>query len=290
MNAASIAKAGRKALGQPSFLLAFVVLLVAALTLNATTQFLKLHFKKLPVPLARPLNDVPNKLGSWVCISKDQLSEDVEQELNATEYIMRFYVRRSALMPEELQSFEGKDYDQRLKKLNELRAQYKGDLDKSIISLAVTFNTGKADTVAHIPERCYTADGYEPTDSKTEDWDVGTTQAMPNHQPGHLDVRYISFDDQTGRNHVKKNVAYFFHVNGHYESNPAYVRGELANLFAKYGYFAKVELMVQTDDRDMAAESMRDFLHSALPEIEQCWPDWKKISAQGSAKVVASAK
>ena len=40
---------------QPSFIVAFLVLLVAAVTLNAATQFLKLHFKKLPVPLARRL-------------------------------------------------------------------------------------------------------------------------------------------------------------------------------------------------------------------------------------------
>jgi hypothetical protein len=287
MKTQPLVKATRKALRQPAFVLAFVVLLVAAISLNAATQFLQLHFKKLPVPLAQHLNDVPMTLGSWVCISKDQLSEDVEQELKANEYIMRFYVRRTALLPEELQEFVGKDYDERLKLLQELRTRYKGGLEKSIISMAVTYYTGKADTVAHIPERCYTADGYEPTDIQVENWDVGTPQT-PN---GHLDVRYISFDDQAGTARVQKNVAYFFHCNGHYTDNSGKVRSELANLFQKYGYYSKVELMVQSKDREVAADSMRDFLRSALPEIEKCWPDWKKVTQQGgTAQRVAQAK
>src|SRR5947209_4384351 len=191
-----IGQASKTIFKQPAFIIAFGVLLVAAVSINAATQFLKLHFKKEPVPLAHPLSDIhmemPEVAPKWVCISNDTLSEDVEQELGTHEYIMRFYVRRSAIAADELARFAGMaDNHERMNWLGELRRRYKGALDKNLISFAVTYYTGKADTVAHIPERCYTADGYEPTDSKTEVWDVKTPQ-LPN---GRLPVRYISFDD-----------------------------------------------------------------------------------------------
>src|SRR5207302_10105380 len=135
------------------------------------------------------------------------------------------------------------------------------------------YYTGKADTVAHIPERCYTADGYEPTDAKDEKWDLRS-----KHTPdGKLDVRYISFEDQAGTQRVQKNVAYLFHVNGRYTSDPKEVRLALQNLLRKYGYYAKVEVMIQEKDRDEAGDAMKSFLALALPEVEKCLPDWSKL-------------
>ena len=157
-----IGAAIKRMMKQPSFVVAFVVLLLAAVSLNATTQFLQLHFKKLPVPLAQSLETIPTTVGSWVNVMKDQLSDDVQQELGTEKYIMRCYVDTSVVSKDDLLAFEGKDNVGRMVELGKLRDKYHRTIDSAIISFAVTYYTGKADTVAHIPERCYTADGYEP--------------------------------------------------------------------------------------------------------------------------------
>ncbi len=258
---------------QPVFVVAFAILLLAAVSLNAATQFLKLHFKKMPVPLAHSLDDIPTTLGKWVCVSQDEIADEIEQELGTKQYIMRYYVNSTALLPGELKQFDGKNSKDRGKVLNDLRMKYKTKLDHAIISFAVTYYTGKADTVAHIPERCYTADGYEPSRAETETWDVKTKQTPD----GKLDLRYITFDDQTATASVKKNVAYTFHVNGGYNSDPTRVRMALQNLFERYGYYTKVEMMVQDQDPDAARAAMQDFLTSALPQVERCLPDWNAL-------------
>jgi hypothetical protein len=284
---ATLGQTAKKVLKQPAFLVTFVVLLIAAVSLNAATQFLKLHFKKQAVPLAHPLEDIHTTIGSWVCVSKDVLSEDVEQELGTHDYVMRYYIKRSAITPGELAEIEGlRDYKKQIDKLGQLRNKYQGKLDRNIISFAVTYYTGAADTVPHIPERCYTAGGFEPTDADSQTWDVKTPQ-IPT---GKLPVRYISFDDQSAtsgqleKTRSKLNVAYFFHCNGGYTSESGAVRLKLQNLFVRYGYFAKIELMVKEPDRDAAAESIRDFLRSGLVDVENCMPDWNAVEAAAKAK------
>ena len=271
--APSIGRAFLQLFRQPSFIVAFVVLLLAAVGLNAATQFMKLHFKKLPVPLARSLEAVPMTLGSWVCVSKDQLADDVQQELGTDQFIMRYYLDTNVVQREDVAAFEGKGKKEREVLLGELRKKYKGRLDRAIISVSVTYYTGKADTVAHIPERCYTADGYEPTRWTTERWDLKDAQSPD----GNLDVRYISFEDQAGTSRVSRNVAYFFHVNGKYTSDPKVVRLKLQDLLAKFGYYAKIEVMIQEKDAEASALAMQDFLTSALPEVEKCFPNWAAL-------------
>ncbi len=262
---------------QPSFLVAFAVLLLAAVGLNAATQFMQLHFKKLSVPLAHSLDTIPmtfpTKFGSWVCVSKDQLTDDIQQELATDQYVMRYYLNTAVVEKSDVASFEGKDNHERMTILAKLRDKYRGRLDRAIINFAVTYYTGKADTVAHIPERCYTADGYEPTESITERWDLKDKQSPD----GNLDVRYISFDDQAATAKIRRNVGYFFHVNGGYTSDPKRVRIALQNLWEKYGYYAKIELMIQDVDREKSAEAMQEFLTAALPDIEKCFPNWAAL-------------
>src|SRR2546421_8422879 len=115
---ATIGLAIKRLTKQPSFLVAFAVLLVAAVSLNATTQFLQLHFKKLPVPLAQSLDSFPTTVGTWVNVMKDQLSDDVQQELATDKYIMRYYVDTSVVSKDDLAGFEGKDNPGRMAELN----------------------------------------------------------------------------------------------------------------------------------------------------------------------------
>jgi hypothetical protein len=143
-----------------------------------------------------------------------------------------------------------------------------------VIHLGLTYYTGLVDTVAHIPDRCYIADGYEPNSYTQPTWQLGPDPAGKSLP---LAVRFISFQDSTGNNRVSKCVAYVFHTNGHYESDPLGVRQTLENLAERYGYYAKIELMTLGEDTDVASAAMTDFLTVARPQIELCFPDWQKL-------------
>ena len=79
-------------------------------------------------------------------------------------------------------------------------------------------------------------------------------------------------------------MAYFFHANGQYTSDPLGVRLQLQDLTQRYSYYAKIELMTVMRDADASAQIMNDFLAGALPEIERCLPDWKNVTASAKGK------
>src|SRR5438132_6892262 len=86
-------KALGRVLRQPTFVAAVVVLLVAAVGLNASVRYLKLHFKKDAVLLQRPLTQVPERLGAWVQVTPDRTIDRETQDVLGTEqYIFREYV------------------------------------------------------------------------------------------------------------------------------------------------------------------------------------------------------
>jgi hypothetical protein len=162
--------------------------------------------------------------------------------------------------------------EQRKKALQGVQMKY----PDAVVNMGITYYTGLVDTVAHVPDRCYIASGYEPTDAPVEPmWTLPTGRQ--------LQVRFINFEDQNGSNSTLTNVAYFFHVDGEYKYNPLGVRISLENLFVKYGYYAKVELMTLDLNSDESARTMQSFLGGALPDIEKTWPDWNKLT-QSSGK------
>lgn len=274
----------RTLIRQSRFLAAAGVLLVCAAGFNAAARSLQLHFRKQPVPLAvKALDDkaegIPAKLGGrWVQVTDDQpLSGDVEHALGTKQYVMRTYVNLEAAHRTEA---ELADRDPR--RIAGLLGDLQARKPEAIIRVAITYYTGLVDTVAHIPDRCMVADGYQPTDYKV----IGVPDDSANSVKRDAKFRFITFEDITGRSRVTRNVGYFFHVNGRYEENPLGVRATLQDLFQTYGYYAKVELMTEQPGRGDAAASerssaaMKDFLTALLPEVERCLPDWQKVTGQ----------
>jgi hypothetical protein len=260
----------KRIFAQPAFVVVAIILLVCAVGLNGATQFLQLHFKKLPVPLARPLNDVPQRIGPWVQLSIDQtITHEFEEVLGTDKYVFRDYVDSRLVSAKQIEEFKDKTPSQRELLLQQLQM----NIPASVVNVSLTYYTGLVDTVAHIPDRCYVADGFEPTSYTVQPW-----SAMRG-RPGDDQVRFIVFEDQTpNRGAVKKNVAYFFHCDGKYENDPIGVRKSLASLFEKYGYYMKIEVQTIQLKPDEGAKVMNSFLTDALPEIEKCLPDWQKIS------------
>jgi hypothetical protein len=273
-----------KTSGRVAFIVAVAVLGLAAVGLNGATEFLKLYFKKLPVSLSMPLKEVPAQLGPWRQVFADRpLESDIEHTLGTEEYIFRLYADTRVVKPEWLADVESDDPGKReaaLRVLGEMQAK----APQAFVNMAVTYYTGMVDTVAHIPDRCMVADGYEPTKPpEVVTWDVKP------HAP--VTVRYINFEDQTARGSVNRNVAYFFQVNGAYEHDPITgVRLRLQDLTERHGYYAKIELMNLVHDQSTAKAAMADFLTSALPDVERCLPDWAKVKAEEQRQTAAGPK
>jgi hypothetical protein len=93
-------------------------------------------------------------------------------------------------------------------------------------------------------------------------------------------VRRLTFENVTGNHLHKSHVAYFFHVNGRYEHDSLGVRTQLQDLWNKHGYYAKVEMRMDTpQSEDPAAwAAMRDFLSGGLKPIEAALPDWARYA------------
>jgi hypothetical protein len=281
MNESStISGALKKLFRQPSFLIAAGILLISAISLNAATEFMQLYFQKNPVPMREEFTTIPAHLGHWVEISKDEkLTEDMEHVLAATKYLYRDYVDDRLVPANTIQQFEGKSFNER----KQMMAQLQQTCPQAVLNVGVTYYTGMVDTVAHIPDRCYIADGFEPTSYKVVTWSAFDNR--PGRDEHQEDARYINFEDQVAsRKSTARNVAYFFHANGNYTCDPIGVRVLLQNLKQRYAYYAKIELMMQMDNPQLSADQMNDFLTSALPEIERCLPDWKQVTEMAAKK------
>lgn len=258
------------------FVLVLGVMLCAALGLNTAQRAMKLHFQKERVELRRTLDRLPAELGPWLKVVDTQLGDDVEHTLATKDYVQRTYVDtrklRDAAEVAELKALSGAAREQRVEQIRQRDAS-------AVVNLHVAYYTGLIDTVAHVPERCYVAGGYNP-----ENADVVALAAFPN-VPGrspNLKVKYAEYRDRARPQQPVRDIAYCFQVNGKYEFDSIKgVRFRLQNIFEKYGYYAKIELATFLgDDTKRAQSTMADFLSFAMPEIELCLPDWHAITGQ----------
>jgi hypothetical protein len=298
----------RTGISQTAFIVASVVLLAAAVTLNTATSKLRLHFKKDPVPQPRDFHDIAKVMGGWLQVSEDEkLDKEMQDVLGTDKYVYRDYVQVDKYGAELLtiltqgdkveekaaaqirNDFNAKTFDQRVAMIEDAlkgkstlqrkEAVYRLQQSQpdSVVNVGLTYYTGLVDTVAHIPDRCYIADGMDVTNYDVPTWNLGSDAAGKDRP---LEVHFINFEDQTGSHRVPKCVAYVFNVNGHYDCDPLGVRRSLQSLTQRYGYYAKIELMTIADKehKDVAAAGMTAFLSSYKSEIETCFPDWQKLT------------
>ena len=265
----------RQLLANRAFLVAAGVLLVAAAGLNLTVNLLKMHFRKLPVPIrAESLEAIPEVVGSWVAVAKTHFVDaDLIEALGATHYVFRDYINASAIPSGSVKSLQaefdpkGMDWKTRMERVSEYRRRY----PSSVITVGITYYTGQADTVAHVPERCYLADGWNEVSSQTRQ--LGSPDAR-------VPFRHVTFESSAPTAFPIRNVAYTFHVNGRFTEDNLEVRRALQNLLQKHGYYCKVELMSVVDNRAEAESAMSSFMASLRPHFEKIMPDWEQYRSR----------
>lgn len=268
---AALGSAAAVALRHRAFVVAAIVLVAAAAGLNAAVGVLRLHFKKQAVPMRMSFAEaMPEVIGTWVQAAREEtIDPDVLDALGTDKYLFCTYINAVGvgMTVGELQKLlHGRSLPEQKAEVIRLRRINPA----AIVNLGLTYYTGKADTVAHIPERCYIGDGFDILASPaTLSWGLDRD----------LSVRHIVFEGQAGQPPCE--VVYFFHVNGRYEADSLRVRSALQSLLQRYGYYAKIELMVMLNSTAMTARSsMQDFLAVALPHIEAALPDWRQYGSR----------
>ncbi len=261
---------------QKGFLVAFAIFLFAAIGLNAAINFGGLQFRKERVELRKDLNTIPENLGPWAMVLDERLPEESEHALATSLYISRQYVDTRLIPKAQVEAIrKTEDVAKRRGMIEELLRRN----PKALISFHVPYYTGMADTVAHTPERCYVASGQDPENPDTIRLTVFPN--VPNRNPD-LQLRYVEFRDRDRNTSSVSNVAYVFNVNGAYEHDSlGGCRARMQDIFQKYVYYAKIELMTRMGDDSKGAKAvMADFLTHAMPEVEKCLPDWKAVTGK----------
>jgi hypothetical protein len=177
-----------------------------------------------------------------------------------------------------------------------------GGKPTDVVALNVNYYP-KGTATPHVPDICWVGNGLEKVyDEAITVRDVphkdGTRSAIP--------MRLLSFrpprqpnsllPDLPGQDRADQErlftVAYTLQVNGRYVGN----RAQVAKLFwrtdSRYCYHTKIEITYSPNvpcARNNARPVIEEFLRAALPQIEECLPDWQKLNANCRAVAVVAS-
>ncbi len=246
-------------------------LLTAMAGQEATIWANKVVMFKRDVPMRKELDLMEHPTGHWRFVSQDKpLSKDILEELGTTLYVNRTY-QDTTWTRDNLGRFA---------------------------SLHIAYYTGTPDTVPHVPQQCFKAGGLVQVaggattlklrgEGYHEDPTVpggflhpvkGDAPDVEARVPGtDIPATYFTFADPA-RNNQQVNVAYFFVANGKFLPSPNAVRTQGFDIRDKYSYYCKVQVTVQVQDKDEAAERISSLLSEIMPEVMSCLPDWVDVT------------
>ncbi len=235
---------------QPAFLICTAVLALAGGGMSVATARLGLYLKKEPLPLQKPLGALDEeKLAPYKVTARQTIeNNDILRSLGTEDYVQ--WVLE----------------DPRESAASAVRQ----------VMLFITYYK-LPDRVPHVPEECYTGGGYQRLATSA----VGFRLYEPNG-PRDVPGRYLLFGKVAGAVSLSAErfpVVYLFRVNGEYAGSRDDARMALnKNIFGKYAYFSKIELVfnqsLAVPTREDAVAASEKLLAVLLPLLEQDhWPD-----------------
>ena len=250
----------RAVLGDRHFLIAAVVLAVAAAGWGSTIKLLKWVTFKEPVPWppgvrvdreTRRLLSLPARLGPLVLRADggDLTLDETRLELLG---MKTGYDDSHRFEKRESNWYVTRIYD-----------DARSGRAVGTWQLGVYYYTGGADKVPHVPERCLVANGA--TWLGSSDMPV-TVAGAPATWAGEFKVRRALFA-KSGRRFVQY---YFFSLNGRPESSWEKVRTTLSlSPWLRHCYFAKIQFAPRghTGDLNQADRAAVEFLGHVLPDV-----------------------
>ncbi|MGH7130485.1 MAG: exosortase/archaeosortase family protein [Phycisphaerales bacterium] len=267
---------------RPSFYVPFVVMLAAAVGLQAAVTTLGIHLKKLKIdaPGNRQVSSIPAQTASWQRIGPDaHYSEEYVDELGTPNYLSRDYIQKKPA--------KGKP--------------------PARLNLHLAYYTGQIDTIPHVQERCNVAAGLNLIDTFNSvpiRLDTAAWTPLPGTKAGVAewaskpDARYTDGDGAPvhlprnaqdlamrvsvfeGKGGARQTGGYFFIANGGHCASAEDVRSLAFKLEDDYAFYLKVQISVgQALSAQEFSEIATSVLEELLPEIMRCVPDWSEVEA-----------
>ncbi len=271
-----------------ALIVACVTLAVGGIGFRYAVHAANAYLEKKPVPLRRPLTNIPKRLRAWQAVGEDlKLTAELEEALGTHQYLDRTYVD--------------------------------GDGGGAVhLGIHVVYYTGLIDAVPHVPDRCLVAGGWvklgmpsnlevhldrsgwgtdpERVNLRTgEPYPVMTFRHHVTDEPitvrmpiGDFKVRTTEFRSGE-RPDIRIYAGYFFIANGQVTPWPEKVRSFAFDLKTRYAYYTKVQFSMYAArefEREEFAEVVSGFLHEFLPELMWCLPDWADVETQSTSPSV----
>ncbi len=239
---------------QRAFLVCVLLMAVLASGMHVAANKLKMHFRKEPIELRKPLDDLSkSKLYPYRVINEQKIkNKEVEEELGTKDYIQWVL---------EDTSVEKSD-------------------PSRLAMLFVTYYTGNPDKVPHVPDWCYTGGGgiiEDKRNARITVPDIGLEK-----DDDQLGVRVLDISVPDGISGRRQNwVVYFFGVNGQYRCERNAVRILQNNWQDKYAYFSKVELLIGGEQKisyEQVLAAAEKLSRVVVPLLySEHWPDWEEL-------------
>ena len=257
------------------FVLSVLVLSLSAAGLEWVVQARGIRFRKLPLPLRRPLytfNADPTIIAPYKVYDKRLLPDEMIGALGTDQYIS--WILEDLSKP----------------KTDPFRYPF----------LFVTYYTGQPDQVPHISEVCYLGGGYTIESSESVDIQgVGLPDRGSTNVPG----RSVSFTQSHLGVRRQPRVLYTFHANGKFCGGRTSVRLAIGNPLERYAYFSKVEVTfhsamrlntfgeeVNAPSKEATRKAAEAVMRVFLPLlVENHWPDWARRHASDADADARSA-
>lgn len=256
-----------KIYSRPAFLLCIATLALASGLMPAMKSYYKIKTFKKALPLKKSFTSIdPMAMSPYEIVSKITISnKDIIKALGTEDYLQ--CVVRNTEDPDASST--------------------------RFCTIFVTYYTGDADVVPHVPDECYTGGGNQRVGKESADIVIyqdtsDSNGPLDSQKTEQIPTTYLTFVNSSRdilQPETKFVVLYFFRVNGEYTGKRTATRVALmGNLYGEYSYYSKVELQfynfiqgvkIPANGEETLAATQK-LLTTVLPYLEQeHWPDWK---------------
>ncbi len=257
------------------FVIVCLLLAMGVVSVRFSAFLFGAELNKIPTPLPHELKLVARDMGTnpkFSALGHDEImSADMLERLGTNLYLIRAYTRMTT---------DGKPSD-------------------DLVNLNINYYQ-MGDATPHVPDICWAASGLTMEtdelitvhdvphkDGSISDVPMRLLSFMPAQKPG---TGNSAGEQSTGDRLL--TVGYTFQVNGEYVGNVAQVKKMFWRRDSKYGYHCKIELTYNPGkpcSRAKARPVIEAYLRAALPGIEECLPDWKKLNAPAGVNKATTA-